>query len=211
MRPSTDPLAGDNDGVRASDAERDQAVGELRDQFAQGRLSQETFLYRMDVALAAKDRSDLAGLFTDLPPPRTAPRSLRDRLVALARKAAGRRAPRSPAFTTAAGVRTALGEMVLPSPAAELPPLRLPPLQDRRFTIGRALACDFTLADLSVSRWHARLHHEDEQWLLSDLGSTNGTRLNGWRVTTSVPVRPGDQVTFGTLTFVITDGATRPA
>ena len=96
---------------------------------------------------------------------------------------------------------------MLPRPAASVPPLRLPPQADRRFTIGRALACDFTLADLSVSRWHARLHHEDEQWLLSDLGSTNGTRLNGWRVSTSVPVQPGDQVTFGSVTFVITDGA----
>ena len=39
----------------------------------------------------------------------------------------------------------------------------------------------------------------------SDLGSTNGTRLNGWRVTTDVAVKPGDQVTFGSVSFVITD------
>ncbi|HEX9065664.1 MAG TPA: FHA domain-containing protein, partial [Streptosporangiaceae bacterium] len=94
-----------------------------------------------------------------------------------------------------------------PFPAWSPPPLQLPRQADRRFTIGRALACDLTLADLSVSRWHARLHQEDQQWLLSDLGSTNGTRLNGWRVTTGVPVSPGDQVSFGSLTFVITDGA----
>ncbi len=42
--------------------------------------------------------------------------------------------------------------------------------------------------------------------MLSDLGSTNGTRLNGWRVTKGVEVRPGDQVSFGTVTYVITDG-----
>jgi Inner membrane component of T3SS, cytoplasmic domain len=90
-------------------------------------------------------------------------------------------------------------------PQAGLPPLPLPPQHDRRFTIGRAMACDFTLADLSVSRWHARLYREDDQWLLSDLGSTNGTRLNGWRVTTAVPVKPGDHVSFGSLSFVITD------
>ncbi|MGI9006517.1 MAG: FHA domain-containing protein [Streptosporangiaceae bacterium] len=205
MRPSTDRLADDDDGVRASDAERDQAIGELRDQFAHGRLSQETFLYRMDTALAAKGRSELADLFTDLPgPPPARPRSLRDRMIALARAATGRRRT---SFPGQASFRTARAGVVLPRPAASLPPLRLPPLADRRFTIGRALACDFTLADLSVSRWHARLNHEDEHWLLSDLGSTNGTRLNGWRVSTSVPVRPGDQVTFGSLTFVITDGA----
>jgi Domain of unknown function (DUF1707)/Inner membrane component of T3SS, cytoplasmic domain len=200
MRPSTYRLADDYHGVRASDAERDQAIGELRDQFAQGRLSQETFLYRMDAALAARDRSELVGLFTDLPPGRQKVSPLRSRLAALVRFGSGRaRAPAGLGFRTVRGV--------VPAPAAALPALHLPPQQDRRFTIGRALACDFTLADLSVSRWHARLHREDEEWLLSDLGSTNGTRLNGWRVTTGVPVRPGDQVTFGSVTFVISEGA----
>jgi hypothetical protein len=201
MRPSTYRLADDNDGVRASDAERDQAIGELRDQFAQGRLSQETFLYRMDAALAARDRSELVGLFTDLPRPRQNVRSFWQRLASLARYGTltGRPEAAGPQFRTATGVAAVQ--------AGSLPALHLPPQQDRRFTIGRALACDFTLADLSVSRWHARLHREDEEWLLSDLGSTNGTRLNGWRVTTSVPVRPGDQVTFGSVTFVISEGA----
>ena len=67
MRASSDRLAADVGGVRASDAERDQAIGELRDRFVEGRLSQETFLYRMDAALRAKDHGDLAGLFADLP------------------------------------------------------------------------------------------------------------------------------------------------
>lgn len=201
MRPSPYRLADDSHGVRASDAERDQAIGELRDQFAQGRLSQETFLYRMDAALAAKDRSELDGLFTDLPRPRQNARSLWQRIASLARYGTLAGGPEA----GGAQLRTARGSITFP--AASLPALHLPPQQDRRFTIGRALACDFTLADLSVSRWHARLHREDEQWLLSDLGSTNGTRLNGWRVTTSVPVRPGDQVSFGSLTFVISEGA----
>lgn len=199
MRPSHDRLADDNVGVRASDAERDHAIGELRNRFAEGRLSQETFLCRMDAALSARDRSDLSQLFTDLPVP--APerprRRLRDKLALLIRPA------------RAAGSGTRLLNIhrpaELPAPTAALPPLRLPPQPDRRFTIGRALACDFTLADLSVSRWHARLHTEGSEWLLSDLGSTNGTRLNGWRVTTGVPVKPGDQVTFGSVSFVITD------
>ena len=194
MRPSTDRLA-DDDDVRASDAERDQAVGSLREQFAQGRLSQETFLYRMDAALAARSRSELSGLFADLPrQPRRKPWIMRT-LFTLLKGPAG------------SGLVTRRSTVAMPYPNSPLPPLPLPPHENRRFTIGRALACDFTLADLSVSRWHARLYHEDEHWLLSDLGSTNGTRLNGWRVTTSVPVRPGDQVTFGSLTFVITEGA----
>ncbi len=48
-------------------------------------------------------------------------------------------------------------------------------------------------------------------WLLTDLGSTNGTRLNGWRVREPVPVRPGDRVSFGAVTFVLRDSAAFPA
>ena len=59
--------------LRASDAERDHAVSELRNEFAEGRLSHETFMYRMQSALDARNRGQLAGLFTDLPPRR--PRS----------------------------------------------------------------------------------------------------------------------------------------
>ena len=56
--------------LRASDAERDHAVSELRNEFAEGRLSHETFMYRMQSALDARHRGQLAGLFTDLPPRR---------------------------------------------------------------------------------------------------------------------------------------------
>ncbi len=199
MQPSSDRLADDNDGVRASDAERDRAIGELRDRFAEGRLSQETFLVRVDAALNAKDRSDLSELFTDLPTEAKRPSSggLRERL-SLLRMALTWRPGRNTRQLRApyAHVRY---------PQAIPPPLPLPPQPDRRFTIGRAMACDFTLADLSVSRWHARLYRADDQWLLSDLGSTNGTRLNGWRVTTGVPVKPGDHVSFGSVSFVVTD------
>jgi hypothetical protein len=200
MQPSSDRLADDNDGVRASDAERDRAVGELRDRFAEGRLSQETFLVRMDAALNAKDRSELSELFTDLPAETKRPGSgLRERLSLLRMAVTGR-----PGRNTR---QLRVPRAHIPYPQATVPPqpLPLPPQPDRRFTIGRAMACDFTLADLSVSRWHARLYREDDQWLLSDLGSTNGTRLNGWRVTTGVPVKPGDHLSFGSVSFVITD------
>jgi pSer/pThr/pTyr-binding forkhead associated (FHA) protein len=61
------------------------------------------------------------------------------------------------------------------------------------------------LTDMTVSRWHASLQREDGEWLLADLGSTNGTRLNGWRVNNPMPVRAGDTVSFGTVTFVLTE------
>ncbi len=59
------------------------------------------------------------------------------------------------------------------------------------------------LRDLSVSRLHAELRRQGEEWLLVDIGSTNGTRLNGWRITGSVAVRPGDRVAFGSVGFCI--------
>jgi len=50
------------ESLRASDAERDHAVGELRNEFAEGRLSHETFMYRMQSALDARHRGQLAGM-----------------------------------------------------------------------------------------------------------------------------------------------------
>ncbi len=50
---------------------------------------------------------------------------------------------------------------------------------------------------------HARLERAGDGWLLTDLGSTNGTRLNGWRIREPVPVRAGDRVAFGSAVFVI--------
>ena len=72
-----------------------------------------------------------------------------------------------------------------------------------RYTIGRDSRCDLLIEDTSVSRWHARLERAAGYWLLTDLGSTNGTRLNGWRVHHPVPVQPGDQVWFGSARFVV--------
>ena len=83
--------------------------------------------------------------------------------------------------------------------------LTLPAGSQTRFTIGREPACDMTLLDRTVSRWHASLKREDDGWLLTDLGSTNGTRLNGWRVNAPIAVSPGDLVSFGAATFVLTE------
>jgi hypothetical protein len=207
MRASSDRPDGiipgaDANGMRASDAERDRAIGELRDRFAEGRISQDTFLYRMDAALHAKDHSELSALFADLPGPhQQAQAGLGTARLPLLRAMADRVNAWRHALRGGAGRSRRRAPAGQPKPL----PLCLPPQTDGKFTIGRALACDFTLADLSVSRWHAKLCKEAEHWMLSDLGSTNGTRLNGWRVTTGVQVKPGDQVSFGAVTFVITE------
>jgi hypothetical protein len=218
MRAPKDQLADDREAIRVSDADRDQAIGRLTHRFAEGRLSHETFVVRMDAALAAKEPADLVELFTDLPDsrePAPAPRLLDwlRSLLGLRPRDRGTGTDRFPptgmlpaAASSGPGTAAADGVVAaLAQPA--LPPLWLPPQADGRFTIGRAMECDFTLADLSVSRWHARLYRKDDGWMLSDLGSTNGTRLNGWRVTTGVPARPGDTVSFGSVSFVISDRA----
>jgi pSer/pThr/pTyr-binding forkhead associated (FHA) protein len=56
---------------------------------------------------------------------------------------------------------------------------------------------------------HALLIRREDGWVLSDLGSHNGTRLNGWLVREPVQVRAGDRVEFGSMAFIIQDD--RPA
>ena len=87
--------------------------------------------------------------------------------------------------------------------AANPAPLVFPPGSGVRFTIGRTRDCDLCLTDLSVSRMHALLVRREDGWVLSDLGSHNGTRLNGWLVREPVQVRAGDRVEFGSMAFII--------
>ncbi|HEX5782121.1 MAG TPA: DUF1707 and FHA domain-containing protein [Solirubrobacteraceae bacterium] len=62
--------------------------------------------------------------------------------------------------------------------------------------IGRSSACQLVLADDTVSRRHAELRVEDGCWVLRDVGSSNGTWVNGRRVI-EAEVRPGDVVQLG--------------
>lgn len=64
-------------------------------------------------------------------------------------------------------------------------------------TIGRLADCDVVLRDKGASRKHAQLKLRDGTWTLTDLGSTNGTRLNGQTVQ-SRELADGDKITIGT-------------
>ena len=72
----------------------------------------------------------------------------------------------------------------------------------RVLLVGRSIACDLPVRDPSISRRHAELAIDTSGLSLavSDLGSMNGTFVNGLRVTTAT-ARPGDQVTFGRSIF----------
>jgi hypothetical protein len=62
--------------------------------------------------------------------------------------------------------------------------------------VGRHSNCDVVLSHPGVSRRHARLLFRDGSWVLQDLASTNGTRVNGERVGRCV-LRPGDRLILG--------------
>jgi hypothetical protein len=195
------------DFLRASDAERDHAVDELRQEFVEGRLSHETFMLRMQSALGARNRTQLAGLFSDLPPRRAHPlhpSQLIARLRAAFRipdhDAADAAADRSEAAPAAGGQASAAsGAAGSGAPA----PLFFPPGSRTSFTIGRTHDCDLRIENMSVSRLHAQLNRSEDGWLLSDLGSHNGTRVNGWLVREPVPVQAGDLIQFGSATFIV--------
>jgi hypothetical protein len=70
-------------------------------------------------------------------------------------------------------------------------------------TMGRSRQCDVMVDDPNVSREHAEIRPRGGSWVLTDLNSTNGSRLNGRRVDHSEVLKPGDEIELGTtvLTF----------
>ena len=68
--------------------------------------------------------------------------------------------------------------------------------------LGRSRACDLVLVDDSVSRRHAMVVRDGDRIVLRDLGSTNGTFLNGRRIARA-EVHPGDRVRLGELDLVL--------
>lgn len=67
-----------------------------------------------------------------------------------------------------------------------------------RYTIGRLASCDLPVDSTTVSREHAALLRRNDAWWVVDLGSTNGTRVNGTRASEQ-PIRPGDRLKVGTI------------
>ena len=166
--------------MRPSEAERERVVELLRDRSVEGRLSTDTFADRVGLAYRAKSSAELVELTSDVRPAGRARRALLATVEWLSRldtdlEAAWQR-PRVPA-------------------------LALPSGEGGRRIIGRAPSCDCLLMDDRVSRVHAEVWREADGWLLRDLGSRNGTRVNGIRVIEPVEVRPGDRVNLGGASY----------
>jgi hypothetical protein len=166
--------------LRPSAAERERVLRSLRDRSVEGRLSIDTFSARVERALEAGSHAELDELVADVSKPGPLRRT-------------GLRAVRWFSQLSADVQSAWAGPRV---PALALPAHTLEPL-----TIGRSRSCDCMVGEPSVSRRHAELRREGERWLLRDLGSRNGTRVNGLRVLEEAEVRPGDVVSFGGVRY----------
>ena len=87
-----------------------------------------------------------------------------------------------------------------------LAPIRLH--QEQFIVIGRQAQCDLTLRHEDVSRRHAEIGFEEGRYIVRDLGSTNGTFLNGKEIERAEPLSPGDRIEVGpqVITFCAIEG-----
>jgi hypothetical protein len=65
-------------------------------------------------------------------------------------------------------------------------------------TLGRSRDCDVVLDDPNVSRHHAEVRPSGGSWIVNDLGSTNGIKLNGRRIRGPESLKRGDVIELGT-------------
>lgn len=78
------------------------------------------------------------------------------------------------------------------------------PVESTTMTIGRGLSNDIILEDTRVSRHHAQLRYKSRRFWITDLGSTNGTTVNGERVNETA-LRDGDVISLGGLELTFRD------
>ena len=154
--------------MRASERDRDRAIGQLRDAYGSGALSTDTFEARVSRAVAVRDAGELGQLVADCPE---------------------RPAAAAAWVTRARGLLEALRRPV---------ELQAPPPASGTFALGRSTDCSRVFEDLTLSRLHAQLRWVNGGWVLSDLGSRNGTWVNGWRIQ-SAWIRDGDRVQLGAV------------
>jgi hypothetical protein len=90
-----------------------------------------------------------------------------------------------------------LGTLVVERSAARTPRVgdRLPLRATN--AIGRDAGNDIALPDEAASARHAKLEAGDGEWFIEDLGSTNGTLVNGVRIEKRERLRPGDEIAIG--------------
>jgi hypothetical protein len=174
--------------LRPTAADRERVARELHEGSVDGRLSLDTFSERLERAFTVRSRGELDELVSDVRPPGPLRRTL---------------------LRTVAWYSTLLRDLSGAWERPRVPVLALPSETGRDVVLGRSRDCDCVLADPTVSRRHAGLRREGERWVLLDLGSRNGTRVNGVRVLDAIEVWPGDRVSFGDARYRLGE-ASRP-
>jgi hypothetical protein len=144
--------------------------------YADGLLSEGTLSHRLDLLFGSEliDPSRLIGDLYRRAPGRERPAPLWRTLRAFTRKLRAGRRPPDPTTLLALDWSGGHDELI----------------------VGRHLSCDVVLSRGGVSRRHARLIFRDGTWVLQDLESTNGTKVNGVAVG-RCQLRPGDHLVFG--------------
>ncbi|KAA0256239.1 MAG: FHA domain-containing protein [Acidobacteria bacterium] len=108
--------------------------------------------------------------------------------------------------TPAHGSQPLLSLHVVP---ADGPPFDHPLVEDS-LVIGRSSTCGLALPDRFLSRQHSRIYREGDRVLIEDLGSRNGTLLNGQRLTEPRPLKAGDVVKVSGSVLTVHSGSARP-
>ena len=150
-----------------------------------------------------------------LPVPAAPARSVSIPAAPVAAPAVAPTPPPAPALESAPSTTMIYPARAWPDASVEAPPAPEPPrevvtitlaghahpITSRSFVIGRSRECDLRVTDGNASRRHAEIVQEGSVYVLVDLGSTNGTELNGRRVTRH-ELADGDRITIGATDLV---------
>lgn len=82
-------------------------------------------------------------------------------------------------------------------------------IQNDKLVLGRHPPADVVVDDAGASRRHAQIYRKDNRWFLKDLGSTNGTNLDGLLRGAERPLFDGDVFRIGAWEFAFSDPASR--
>ena len=85
------------------------------------------------------------------------------------------------------------------------------PLEESPVRVGRASGSTVQLLDGTVSKSHAELTLDGERWLVRDLGSRNGTRVNGRDAVAPIPIAAGDRLEIGHVYLTVAADVPGPA
>lgn len=83
-------------------------------------------------------------------------------------------------------------------------------VEDGSVVIGRSADCDLTLPDPYLSRRHTRLYRDDSGWWVEDLGSRNGTWLNGTALVAPARLSTGDELRVSSIALAVRSASDRP-